>query len=73
MEHKRKDLGKKIEELFGDEPYQPAEEELFKWLLSAYDKDCHLKTLDKTEFGRFKEKLLLLVELVYLKDQGTGA
>lgn len=55
-----------LEELFGDEPFSPVEEELFKWFIFAYfGKGKDIKNLDSLDFGHFKDKLTLLLNSIY--------
>lgn len=55
-----------LEELFGEEPFSPVEEELFKWLLFAYfGKGKDMKNLDNNAFEKFKTKLALLNDALY--------
>ncbi|MBD1364526.1 hypothetical protein IDJ77_11965 [Mucilaginibacter sp. ZT4R22] len=67
-------LKKKIEDLFGEEPLNEVDEELFKWLMFAYlDKGSGMKDLDGLNFELFKEKLTLLVDAIYkLHQERTG-
>lgn len=59
-------LLEKLEELFGDEPLQPVEEELFKWFIFSYSgKGNGIKNLDGLNFELFKTRLTLLIDAVY--------
>jgi hypothetical protein len=59
-------LLEKLEGLFGDEPFDPVEEELFKWFLYMYSgKGSGIKDLDILNFELFKDKLYLLINAVY--------
>ncbi|MDB4926551.1 hypothetical protein [Mucilaginibacter sp.] len=73
--NKGQPLLEKLEELFIDEPLNPAEEELFKWFLFAYTgKGSGIMDLDILKFKLFKDKLAILVDAVYQwhQDQRTG-
>jgi hypothetical protein len=64
--NKHQPLLEKLEELFGDEPFNPAEEELFKWFLFAYTgKGSDIKDLDSLKFVLFKDKFIILVDAIY--------
>jgi hypothetical protein len=64
-------LERKIEDLFGEEPFNDVDEELFRWLMFAYfDKGSNIKNLDSPNFERFKDKLAVLIDAVYLWHQG---
>jgi hypothetical protein len=55
-----------LEELFGEEPFSPLEEELFKWFLFAhFGKGRDIKNLDNAAFEKFKNKLALLIDVLY--------
>jgi hypothetical protein len=59
-------LLEKLEELFHDEPFDPIEEELFKWLMFVYTgKGNGIKDLDSLNFEAFKGKLNVLIDAVY--------
>ena len=63
-------LLEKLEELFGDEPFDPIKEELFKWFLFAYTGNGNdVKKLDSLNFELFKDKLIILVDAVYQQHQ----
>lgn len=63
-------LEKKIEDLFGEEPLNEVDEELFKWLMFSYfDKGSGMKDLDDLNFELFKGKLTLLVDAIYQLHQ----
>lgn len=66
-------LDKQIEELFGKEPLESVEDELFRWFLFAYNKGNGIRSLNRLEFDLFKEKFAILIELIYLKCQGLDA
>jgi len=56
----------KLEELFHDEPFDPIEEELFKWFMFAYtSKGSGIKDLDSLNFELFKNKLNVLIDAIY--------
>jgi len=60
-------LLEKLEGLFGDEPFDPVEEELFKWFLYVYSgKGSAIKELDNLNYELFKCRLNLLIDAVYL-------
>ena len=60
-------LLEKLEELFGNESFNPIEEELFQWFVFVYsDKGSGIKDLDKLDFEVFKDKLNSLIDAVYL-------
>ncbi len=64
-------LEKKIESLFGEEPFNEVDEELFRWLMFAYfDKGSNIKNLDDLNFETFKDKLSVLIDAVYQWHQG---
>jgi hypothetical protein len=64
--HEGQSLLEKLEKLFGDEPLDPVEEELFKWFLYSYTgKGSSIEDLDKLSFELFKDKLTLLMDAVY--------
>ncbi|MBT2560107.1 hypothetical protein J7E50_02580 [Pedobacter sp. ISL-68] len=68
------DIERKIEDLFGDEPFKPVEEELFKWLIFAYfDRGKGISDLDLSGFECFKVKLMTMVEDVYQLSQLNSA
>ncbi len=59
-------LLEKLEELFGEEPFDPVEEELFKWFMFAYLGDGkEMKNMDSLNFKVFRDKLALLIDAVY--------
>ena len=59
-------LLEKLEKLFGNEPFDPVEEELFKWFLYSYTgKGSSIEDLDKLSFELFKDKLTVLMDAVY--------
>ncbi|SDF45356.1 hypothetical protein SAMN05216464_11864 [Mucilaginibacter pineti] len=63
-----------IGEFFGDEPWAPAEEELFKWLMFTYTPHGGtMKNLDNVNFQRFKERIGPLMELVYSRFQAIAS
>jgi hypothetical protein len=62
-------LESKIEDLFGGEPLNEVDEELFKWLMFAYNKGGGIKNLDNQNFELFKDKLIQLVDTVYQLQQ----
>lgn len=60
-------MERKIEDLFGEEPFNQVDEELFSWLIFAYfQKGNGIKDLDSLDFEQFKDKLSILVDVVYL-------
>jgi hypothetical protein len=64
-------LERKIEDLFGEEPFNEVDEELFRWLMFAYfDKGSNIKNLDGLNFKMFKDKLSVLIDAVYQWHQG---
>lgn len=59
-------LLEKLEDMFGDEPFGPIEEELFQWFLFAYTgKGNGIKDLDTINFDLFKERLITLINEIY--------
>jgi hypothetical protein len=59
-------LLEKLEDMFGDEPFGPIEEELFQWFLFAYTGNGKgIKDLDAVNFDIFKEQFTILIETVY--------
>lgn len=59
-------LLEKLEELFGEEPFDQVEEELFKWFMFAYLGDGkEMKNMDSLNFKVFRDKLALLIDAVY--------
>ncbi|HEY5327204.1 MAG TPA: hypothetical protein VIJ27_09395 [Mucilaginibacter sp.] len=59
-------LLEKLEELFGNEPFDAVEEELFKWFQYAYTgKGSSIKDLDTLNFELFKARLTVLINAVY--------
>jgi hypothetical protein len=59
-------LEKRIEDLFGEEPFNQVDEKLFRWLMFAYfDKGSNIKNLDSLNFEMFKDKLTVLIDAVY--------
>ncbi len=59
-------LLEKLEELFHDEPFDPVEEELFKWFMFSYaGKGSGIKGLDSLNFELFKGKLDSLIDAIY--------
>ena len=59
-------LLEKLEKLFHDEPFDPIEEELFKWFIFAYTgKGTGIKNLDSLSLELFKDKLNSLVDALY--------
>jgi hypothetical protein len=59
-------LLEKLEELFGNESFNPIEEELFKWFIFAYTgKGSGIKDFDTLNFEVFKDKLNILIDAVY--------
>lgn len=66
MDEAQRKIEKEIEDLFGEEPLGPVEEELFKWMLFSYsERGCGINGLDRLDFELFKDKLMKLVEAVY--------
>lgn len=64
-------LEKKIESLFGEEPFKDVDEELFRWLMFAYfDTGSNIKNLDALNFEMFKGKLAVLIDAIYEWHQG---
>jgi hypothetical protein len=64
-------LERKIESLFGEEPFNEVDEELFRWLIFAYfEKGSNIKNLDDVDFKTFKDKLAVLIDVVYQWHQG---
>lgn len=58
-----------LEILFGEEPFNPVEEELFQWFLFAYlGKGRRMNNLDSLNFALFKEKINILIEAIYKKN-----
>ncbi|MES2063126.1 MAG: hypothetical protein V4456_14460 [Bacteroidota bacterium] len=63
-------LLEKLEELFGNEPFDPIEEELFKWFMFAYTgRGSGIKKLDRLNFELFKSKLNSLIDAIYQWQQ----
>ncbi len=63
-------LLEKLEELFGEEPFDPVEEELFKWFMFAYFGDGkEIKNLDNSNFELFKNRFILLIDAIYFWHQ----
>lgn len=63
-------LLEKLEGLFGSEPFDHVEEELFKWFIYMYSgKGSGIKDLDTINFELFKDKLNLLINAVYQYHQ----
>jgi hypothetical protein len=59
-------LLEKLEDLFGDEPFGPVEEELYQWFLFAYDgKGKGINDLDTLDLEIFKGRLAILIDGVY--------
>ena len=59
-------LLEKLEDMFGDEPLGPIEEELFQWFLFAYtSKGNKIKDLDTSDFKIFKRRLNILIDAIY--------
>lgn len=59
-------LEQAINEVFGAEPFNAVDEQLFKWLIySLIGNGRHIGTLDALNYSLFKEKLVVLIDAVY--------
>jgi hypothetical protein len=59
-------LEQTIDELFGDEPFGPIDEQLFKWFVYSFiGKGRDIAKLNTMNFILFKEKLTVLLDAVY--------
>ncbi|RKR82857.1 hypothetical protein BDD43_3048 [Mucilaginibacter gracilis] len=59
-------LEQTIDQVFGAEPYNAVDEQLFKWLIYALiGNGRYVRTLDALNFTLFKEKLSVLLDAVY--------
>lgn len=56
-------LEQTIDEIFGDEPFGPVDEQLFKWFVySLIGKGRDIRKLDALNFVLFKERFNVLIE-----------
>jgi hypothetical protein len=66
MERFESKLERTINEIFGEEPFNAVDEQLFKWLMfSMIGNGRHIRNLDSLNYTLFKEKLNILLDAVY--------